>query len=273
MSEQASYPNPVETSWKGKPPLDIEPALDLIIAAAAHTSARPAHAEFGAKLIDEYLVKLRERYQDDPVASRYLDNLCTVIAWAIRGLAVERQRFETQRKALESVQEIESKHLQGLMAYSPLNKEGIFHKALWALASGGLSMGGLLISGQSTGISVLVALGLAALLSIITDWWLSARQAKKLRELKQMEPSRIDEAWMKPLEQYRKIAKGFLLSAIRIREEFYPHLTTLNGQRVFETYTIPHVQFSEKAIEGTQTDWEPLLQEIERIVERHFSFP
>jgi hypothetical protein len=69
------------------------------------------------------------------------------------------------------------------------------------------------------------------------------------------------------------IIKQFLISALRIREEYYPTLPSINGQRIFERYQIPHIDLSDKVTDrNTLEDTEALDKILDAIIERHFVF-
>src|SRR5689334_18985207 len=96
---------------ENRPPIDVESAIDLILAAAAHRSNNAKHSEFGKFILDQYFIKLREEYKDDPIGKRYLDNLFAAIAAAIRGFSVERDIFGTQWLSLQEQKQYELDHV------------------------------------------------------------------------------------------------------------------------------------------------------------------
>lgn len=261
-----------------KPPLDVEQTLDLILAAAAHRSSNDKHSEFGHLIITEYFIKLRENYRDDPVAMRYLDNLMAAAASAIRAFSVERDLFGTRWQAFIQQKQFELDRANKLDEYSPFKEKGIWGKFI-SLAGGagvGAVLGeliqqytiesGLLLPGM------IIAGAISAL--ILFDIFLNWYRDRELRKIELTFPITLESDWReRSLVSYRVILRQFLISAIKIREEFYPDLPTIFGERLFAAYQIPHIQF----IPGTELEADRKTTDgidpvLDTIVERHFAF-
>ena len=86
-------------------------------------------------------------------------------------------------------------------------------------------------------------------------------------------PTDVSAKWKADIiPQYKKIIKQFLLSAIKIREEFYPNLSTFDNSKIFQTNTFPHIQFERLEAGGKILDKEKIDEHINQIIERHFAF-
>lgn len=266
----------MESKVMTRPPVDIEQWLDFIIAAASHRSRDESQRKFGDLLIKRYFVDLRDEYGDDPVARAYLDNMLCAVASAIRGFSVVRDIFATNWEIIKEAKEREKARAERLDSFAPLRKEGYWKPALAAIGALGLLSPVLAGFQQSIGnlpwILVLVFATVLLLtlfgMELFVDWVRNRRLAK----LEERFPEELLEFWQdKSLGGYRTVLRQFLLLAVKIREEFYPNLTTLNRCRVFEGYPIPHIDCG-VCNEATQGELEELEQHLTAIVEQHFAF-
>lgn len=256
---------------KEKPPLDVEQALDLILGLAAHTSGVEGQRQFGQLLITEYFVKLRERYQNDSEATRYLDNLLASVSSAVRGFAVARQATQVRWEALRAVQERQLELARRISRYSPLHEEGWFGKLLGG--GGGAGAFGLIANVLSSSEwTWLFASLLGMFVGIcLLDFVLQRLSTNRMSAIERAGPVEQEETWRKKtIEQYRMILRDFLLTAIKLREEFYPHMTTFNGKKVFPSNGIPHMDFDMTT--GVRATVEELEVFLNQLIDRHMSF-
>jgi hypothetical protein len=263
---------------ENKPPLDVEAAIDLMLAATAHRSQNASHSAFGKMVIDEYFVKLREEYKSDPIAKRYLDHLFAAMAAAIRGFSVERDIFGTRWQSLQEQKQYEIGRANRLAQYSPFAEKGIWGKVIGII--GGAGFGGVLgeigkVYLVASNLLVLSAALFAAVLGLILfEVFLNRYRDHRLQRMAQAFPDSLHEHWeQRSLSNYRLLIKQFLLAALKIREEFYPHLTSMNGVRIFEAYKIPHIDFSnhqpcDSTVFKEAAELDPML---DTIVDRHFT--
>ena len=263
-------------SESSRPPLDVEQAMDVILAAAAHRSTEERHREFGKLVLDRYFTQLREDYKDNLTAKGYLDNLIASMASAVRAFSVERDRFGRRIEALETEKQQQVEAAKRILDYSPLKEKGVWGKAFGIVGGGGIAVAlrtgfalevhvapWLLLAFAAAGAVV----GLVACEFLIN--WYYDRQRDKIEE---NFPDRVESAWQtRSLRSYHKILRQFLVSAIKIREEYYPELPTLAGTRLFNLRGMPHLNF---AGEGPASDEEisaDLNLMLDAIVERHFA--
>src|SRR2546427_6716051 len=122
------------------PPIDAEAALDLVLALPAHRSHNTAHAAFGKQILDEYLVGVRARYKDAPVASRYLDDLFAAVVSAVRAFSVERDMFATRWDSVSEIKKTDLERAKRIGGYSPFAEGNYWSKAIAILAAGGISV-------------------------------------------------------------------------------------------------------------------------------------
>jgi hypothetical protein len=255
------------------PPLDIEEALDLILACTANTSRQEGQRHFSDMFSQEFFVKLRQE-QEDPRARAYLIHLLPLIGSAIRAFAVERQIFETRWEALKAGHQERLKFVDGWVGYSPLNQSGVLYRIAGPGALSAIFGVTFKMLGAANSAWFLAIFGGAALGYLATDLSLKAWRHRVVQKLYAELPSEIDTQWQESLIKYRKILEDFLLLAIKVRERFYPELPpAIAGQNggLYKTYAIPHVQFET----GTQQEVElpdSVKEAIRKIVERHFSF-
>ena len=258
----------MKTDIQSKPPFDIEQALDLIIGGAAHTSETEAHSEFGLKLLEEYFSKLRDNYKNDPVSSRYLNNLFAVIASAVRGFSVERTRFSRRQRSIEATKREQIEHINRITSYTSVNEKGLLWK-LFGTASfvmfilknftDRIPIKGLLLLGLAVGF-----IGLDCLLSWIRKW--------RTNKITSGIFDKIDQEWKKSLLKYRDILRNFLILAIKVREEFYPHLNTIDGEKFYHKYKIACIDFGETMSAERIEDLDELNAKLDEIIEKHFAF-
>jgi len=255
------------------PPLDIEEALDLILACAAHTSKLEGQREFARILFDQFFVRLRSE-QTDSRAKAYLNHLLPIVASAVRAFAVQRQIFETQRESVEARHAERLKYVDGWTGYSPLNQSGV----LYRLAGPGLLgpvVGGLFATWKPA--QSFWALGIiagAALGYLAIDIALRTLRQSVINRLYRELPESIEVTWQDTVKKYRQILTNFLLLSIKVRERYYPELPcAIPGAEgmLYKEYDIPHVQFESLQHNRTALPQE-VISEIERIVDRHFSF-
>lgn len=260
-----------------QPPLDVEQALDLILAAAAHRSSNARHSEFGRLVIDEYFQRLRERYKNDAIALRYLDNLLAAVAAAIRAFSVERDKFSTRWGSLQSKKQHELELAHKIADYAPLTGSIRGH-ILTLLTALGLT--GPLLTAWSNLIHPLSVAALTAFFTgiivalIVLQISIELYRTRHLKKIEEKYPIELVDDWeTRSLKQYRQILKRFLLIAIRIREEQYPERTTLQGERLYEKYDIPHIDIlGEDADKPKEALPEKVDRLLDSIIETHFAY-
>jgi hypothetical protein len=265
------------SDYSNRPPVDVEQWLDFVIAAAAHRSHDAAQRKFGELLIEQYFVKLREQHSDDPVARAYLDNMCCVVASAIRGFSVVRDVFQTNWETFQEAKEREKARAERLDAFAPFKADGYWKKALaLAGASGLLSatlagfqewIGNLpwILVGALTAVIILTLFGLELFIDYLRN--------RRLAKVEERFPEELYDFWRdKTLKGYRTVLYQFLPLAIKVREEFYPDLTTLDQERVFEHYPLPHIDCGVQGKDRPKGNLDELDRRLTTIVERHFAF-
>lgn len=210
------------------PPIDVETAIDLVLALPAHRSSDEGHARFGAVLVDEYIVKLREHYRDDPTAFAYLNELMAVVGSAVRAFSVTRDIFTRQRSALVAVRQLRIEDAEHIREYSPLHKDGVWGRVLvLATNLGGTGvlsyLGQQLIGELSVWVWIAVFLVLLVPALLLVDFLVQRRVSAILSQATKSLPEEVDEVWhQKTKEQYCQILSCFLRHAIRIQRKWYP---------------------------------------------------
>ncbi len=259
-----------------RPPLDVEEALDLVVAAASHRSQNEKHSNFGKLVIDQYFVILKEKYKDDATASIYLDNLLISAAAAVRGFSVVRDSFGTKWQQMLEQKQYELEAAQKYDRYSPFKETGYWGKVVSIISGAGV--GGTLgeLANKKIVDSGLVVLSLAAVGIAVGlfafDFILSSLKKQSIKRVNSKFPEDLEAHWIsETLPKYKNILKNFLLSAIAIRERYYPELLTMNNERVFDNYLVPHIQFSAKIDLGTLKDTDSVNAFLEAIVEKHLT--
>lgn len=264
-----------------KPPLDIEQAIDLILATPSMFSKRSeGQREFGKLIVEEYYSKLRIENKDDPIAYRYLVNLFALISSAVRAFGVQRDIFETSWKTIEEMKQHELEAVKRITDYSPFRGGKFWEKMQGLMVSlfGGGGIGataGIFIKTENYKMLLIIALSLVGwVLGIIGfDYWLHKRKDNRVNEILKKYPTDVTAKWKAEIiPQYKKIIRHFILSAIKIREEFYPELFTFENTKICQYNLIPHIQF-ERIDEGKSVLDKGKLEElINNIIERHFAF-
>ncbi len=264
-----------------KPPLDIEQAIDLILATPAMFSKHSeGQRDFGKLIVEEYYSKLRAENKDDPAAYRYLVNLFALISSAVRAFGVQRSIFETNWKAIEEIKQHELEAAKRLTDYSPF-RGGKFWEKLQGLIvslSGGGGVGaavGILLKTDNYKIAFIIALTLVGcVIGIIgLDLLLHKMKDSHISTVLKKYPTDVTDKWKSEIiPQYKKIIRNFLLSAIKVREEFYPDLPTFENSHMFQTNNIAHIQFRKIEVGDISFDKERFDEYINNIIERHFAF-
>lgn len=265
------------------PPLDVEAALDIVLALPAHRSHNANHAAFGNHILNEYLGELRSRHKDDPVASKYLDNLLGAIFAAVRAFSVERDTFATRWDGISESKKADLERARRIDGYSPLSDDNYWKKALAVLAAAGLTVpaAGEIIAKLSVGslvlqIPVYVAglAGFSLLVLLAADWLVFRYKAVRIRQIEQLYPENVEKIWrQRSMEQYRIILRKFLFSALILRETYYPHMKSIGDMRILDTFKIPHV--TSRSSSAGRLELKPvdeLYPLLDEIVKRHLAF-
>jgi hypothetical protein len=267
----------MNTDNSDRPPVDIEQWLDFVIAAAAHKSRDEAQRKFGELLINHYFITLPDEYKNHPVAKRYLDNMICAVASAIRGFSIVRNILQSHWEAIEKAKEHERARAERLDGFAPFKKGGYWKPA--AAVIGALGLLSPILAGfqQSIGdlpsiLVAMLAVGIIIVLismELFVDWLRNRRLAK----VEERFPEDLYAFWREEsLKGYRMVSRQFLLLAIKIREEYYPNLTTLNGRRIFQDYPVPHIDCGVHGEVNHQSNLKELEEHLAAIVEQHFAF-
>lgn len=263
-----------------KPPLDIEQAIDLILSTPAMFSKHSeGQREFGKLIVEEYYLKLREENKNDPVAYRYLVNLFASISSAVRAFGVQHSIFETSWKTIEDIKQNEIEAAKRITDYSPFRGGHFWEKFQGLMISlfGGGGIGAVVsvfikTENYRTLIIALVLVGWAVGI-IGLDYWLNGRKDTRINEVLKKYPTDVSAKWKADIiPQYKKIIKQFLLSAIKVREEFYPSLPTFDDSKIYQFDMLPHIQFEESKTDKTKLTKKTIDEHIDSIIERHFAF-
>jgi hypothetical protein len=259
------------------PPLDIEQAIDLVLALPAHRSQNPQHAAFGQLLLQEYFVKLRERYIGDECAIGYLDNLFACIASAVRAFSVERDILGTRWQSMLEQRKREIERANRLDRFSPFREDGVWGKALAIIGgAGGGAIAGEMLKSITSSSNVFVA-GSVLLGSIfglfLVDLALDLVRNRMMERIERQFPQSLLQTWRsETIVNYKKILKQFLWSAIRIKEEWYPGLSTFDGKMIYTSYQIPHFDFHGEQQNAKVGELPPELEtKLSEIIDGHMA--
>lgn len=265
------------------PPLDMEAALDIVLALPAHRSHNANHAAFGNHILNEYLGGMRASYKDDPVASQYLDNLLAAIFAAVRAFSVERDMFATRWDGISESKKADVERARRIDGYSPLSDDNYWKKALAVLAAAGLTVpaAGEIIARLSIGplllqfpVYIAGLVGFSLLVLLAADWVVFRYKAARIRQIEQLYPENVEKIWrQRSMERYRIILRKFLLSALILRETYYPHMRSIGEIRILETFKIPHV--ASRTSRVSPLELKPineLYPQLDEIVNRHLAF-
>ncbi len=259
-----------------RPPLDVEQAIDVVLAAAAHRSRDERHREFGKWVLERYFTSLREECKADLTAKGYLDNLIASMASAVRAFSVERDIFATRWSALEKEKQGQIEAANRILDYAPLKEKGVWGKAIGAIGGSGMLVAlraqFLLKAKAAPWIPLAFAAAGAVIGIVLLEILVNLYHDRQRDKIEDRFPDRIQETWRtETLVSYRRIMRQFLISALKIREEYYPDLSSVSGMRLSELQGFPHVQFAGEKAEG-DTPWAAIDASIDPIIERHFAF-
>jgi len=263
---------------RDRPPLGVEQALDLVLALPAHRSSNEKHAAFGHLLVQQYFVELKQQVKDDEKAVGYLTNVLAAIASAVRAFSVQRDMFDTAWRSLEAQRSYEIDRANHMDRYSPFKEKGVWGKVI-GFAFGSGSVGLILVEALEAYIrnlpvsAILGALsgGVIGLLvfELIIDIW----RGTLLKKVERHFPEELQARWRSEcIPRYRTILRQFLLSAIRIREEWYPELRSWKAGRVSASGEARRVQLGEQVPSDEEPQsMEVILKEIDAVVDRHLA--
>ena len=264
-----------------KPPLDIEQAIDLILAIPSMFSkSSEGQRDFGKLIVGEYYSKLRLENKDDPIAYRYLINLFAVISSAVRAFAVQRDIFESHWKSIEDIRRIELNAAERLTDYSPFREGSFWNKmqgfiiSLFGGGSIGAAIGVFIRTDNYHSILMFSFILLGWILAIIgLDYWLQKRKDNRISDIMTRFPTDITEKWkQETIPQYKTILKNFLYLAIKIREEYYPNLPTIENTTIYSSKGIPHIQYKHSKAGQIIIDKDTVDEYLNKIIDRHFAF-
>jgi hypothetical protein len=227
-------------------------------------------------VLDRYFTQLREDYKDDPTAKGYLDNLMASMASAVRAFSVERDRFGRRTKALETEKQQQVEAVSRILDYSPLKEKGIWGKAVSIIGGGGIAVAlraGFALKVHAAPWLLLAFAAAGAVVGlVICEFlinWYHDRQRDKIEE---HFPNRVEYEWQtRSFKSYQKILRQFLVSAIKIREEYYPELPTLGGKRLSNLQGFPHLNFVGESAASEEEVSPEANRMLDAIVERHFA--
>jgi hypothetical protein len=260
-----------------KPPLDIEQTLDLVLAATSHRSQNEKHSQFGKLIIDQYFVNLKEQYKDDETARKYLDNILISAASAVRAFSVVRDIFGTRWQSLAEQKKYELERINKLDDYSPFKEKGYWGKIISIISGAGIgsAMGEAAKNYYNTSNILILSLGAVGIAVglFAFDFILNIYRERRIKKINLNFPETLESDWKtKTLKQYKSILKDFLISAIKIREQYYPELPSILNEKIFEKYNIPHIQFNESLNVNSLIDFpEKFDKYLDEIINRHFS--
>jgi hypothetical protein len=264
-----------------KPPLDIEQAIDLILAVPSMFSTQnEAQREFGKIIVAEYFIKLREENKNDLRAYKYLVNLFTAISSAVRAFGVQRSIFSTKWQTLIDLKDEEIKSAKRITSYSPFRGDKFWNRFvgfIMSIGGGGsafFATAKILLKGEYSFIIFLAFFVFGGVIGIIAlDILLEKMKNNRVNNIISKYPDDLSNKWKSEnISKYKEIIKSFLISAIKIREEFYPELSTINDKKVFTSDIIKCIQFSQDCQTNSEITIEDVNTWIDDIVNRHFAF-
>ncbi|HEV8540237.1 MAG TPA: hypothetical protein VGQ60_03660, partial [Nitrospiraceae bacterium] len=231
---------------------------------------------------DEYLVGLRERYKNDEIASRYLDNLFACIASAVRAFSVEQDMFRTRWQGIAEIRKTEIERAKRIEGYSPFTEGNYWNKVLAILAAVGITLPTMKTILEESGITSMLFQvpaylgGLIVVFTIVLFWgdWLIFRyKIYRLAKIEKLYPMDIENVWReRSMSRYEVILRDFLLSALILRETYYPSVPCLGNQRILETYSIPGINPPVTLqVSGELKSLEELYPILDKIIKRHMS--
>ncbi len=206
-------------------------------------------------------------------------NVFAFISSSVRAFGVQHSIFETSWKTIEDIKQNEIEAAQRIPDYSPFRGGHFWEKFQGLMISlfGGGGIGAVVsvffkTENYRTLIIALVFVGWAVGI-ISLDYWLNRRKDTGINKVLKKYPTDVSAKWKADIiPQYKKIIKQFLLSAIKVREEFYPSLPTFDDSKIYQSDMLPHIQFEESKTGKTKLTKETIDKHIDSIIERHFAF-
>lgn len=260
-----------------RPPLDIEQAFDVILAAAAHRSRDEKHREFGKMVVDRYFTQLREECKSDLTAKGYLDNLIATMASAVRALSVERDIFATKWAALEQEKQSQIEAANRILDYAPLKEKGVWGKAIGVIGGSGILIvvrAKFIVEAKSAPWLILAFAATGGVIGLVAlEFLVNFYHDRQRDRIEDRFPNKVENKWRtETLVSYRRIMRQFLISAIKIREEYYPELPTIKGKQIFAANVFSHIPFAEYVEHNDGQTRAEIDCFLDGIVERHFAF-
>lgn len=218
-----------------KPPISSETLLDIVQALGASSSEINGQREFGQVVLKQFFEEFPRKYEDDHCARAYIKEILAVVAAAVRGFAVERASFRTNRHHHTKIDELCAKILEPRF-FVPF--QGEFAKLVFSLFIKLVPisvLGGVLIGAGIKFKHWVIALGaiggffwilfgdfLVTYIMVRLQPWAYKRINSSTKELHDL--------WKKSFPRYKAVAIDLLINAERVRARYYPGSTgLLNG--------------------------------------------
>lgn len=213
-----------------EPPIPSEQWLSYVLALQSHRSSNPAQREFGTRIMELVFTQIPARFEMDPTSRAYFDSVLAEVAWAVRGLSVVRDIYQTNIGAIEKAHNTELQRIESLRKLSPFASDSLWGKTKGSLVGIGLAAPLFALTTRWFGTAapvwlisgaVVVALGLTGM-EVFLGWYI----ARQLSKLHTSVPGATLDTWRdKALTGYKAVATGFLSKLTLIEKRYFPEST------------------------------------------------
>ncbi len=230
------------------PPIDPQNVIDLVFSATFYNSSDLRGQKFGEYLFFDSLKEYKEKYRDDDAALAYIRTLEPIIGSALRAFSVEKLNYKRKILPLEQIQQGEQAILDDNLNLMPI--VGVSKGYSRWTVNLSLILLGILGSTipipwtyQNSNLIYILAFSIiAGSLSIIISivirrsirYFLTKKFMKKLSK-------DLDRYWSESYLKYESTLFDTLISSIRAKELFYPHLFTFVDGHLFPREDLPYL--------------------------------
>jgi hypothetical protein len=261
------------------PPIDPQNVIDLVFASTFFTTSSSKEGQkLGQYFLIDYLHELKQKYKDDVEATLYIQAIEPIVGSALRAFNVEKLNYKRKILPLENIQKEEELAIKNDINILPFySSSKVFGK--WTLLLTNLVFG--LIGGASA-ISLkfkskelilliigIVGASLAILISNIIIRVIKYKLTKKTINRINVD---LDKYWSNSYNKYETTLFDTLVSCIRIKEQYYPHLFTFEDGHLFPRKNFPFLfPVNYKELSPSERNSKDLINELLEIVRARIS--
>lgn len=212
--------------------LEIYNAIPLILAIPAHRSKNEGH-----RVLGEGALGLLFSYKEDTseIEERYNTAMISSVLSAARAFSVERDRIESEWKAIDSIKLRKENFIEIFNNLSPFTKNNYWSKILAIIIAAGFTTNIIITNYQNTSYFVYYLLGFLILFEAISK--VGSFLVSKYFE-SQLPKDKSKKWQQESMPKYKHIIGNFIEDAIEIHKTYYPDEKELCGYNIINKEAI-----------------------------------